>query len=112
MIMTSCGISAFVLFAVAIIPPTYAYVGAALLLVGGISIGLSPITTLAVDIAGRNIAATSSGLLDAHGYAYAGLQALLFSLVLGVTGSPWILVFTVMGMVRILSLFLIYRVRV
>ena len=111
MIMTSCGISAFVLFAVAIIPPTYAYVGAALLLVGGISIGLSPIATLAVDIAGRKISATASGLLDAHGYAYAGLQAIIFSLILGITDSPWILVFTVMGMVRILSLFLIYRVR-
>ena len=80
-------------------------------MVGGISIGLSPIATLAVDIAGRKISATASGLLDAHGYAYAGLQAIIFSLILGITDSPWILVFTVMGMVRILSLFLIYRVR-
>jgi sugar phosphate permease len=112
MIMVSCAISAFVLFAVAVIPPTYGYVGAVLLLIGGISIGLAPMATLAVDIAGRNIAATSSGLLDAHGYAYAGFQAIVFSLILGITGSPWMLVFIAMGLVRVLSLFMIYRVRV
>ncbi|MBO54806.1 MAG: hypothetical protein CL886_04005 [Dehalococcoidia bacterium] len=112
MVITSCVISAGVLFLVAIVPPYSSYIGALLLLLGGLSIGLSPMSTLAVDIAGRDMAATSSGLLDAHGYAYAGLQALLFSIILDMTGSPWNIVFICMALVRVLSVVMIYKVRV
>jgi len=112
MVITSCIASAVVLLLVAIIPPDSSYIGAVLLLLGGLSIGLSPMSTLAVDIAGRDMAATSSGLLDAHGYAYAGLQALLFSIILDMTGSPWNIVFISMAFVRVLSVAMIYKVRV
>ena len=112
MVITSCIASAVVLLLVAIIPPDSSYIGAVLLLSGGLSIGLSPMSTLAVDIAGRDMAATSSGLLDAHGYAYAGLQALLFSIILDMTGSPWNIVFISMAFVRVLSVAMIYKVRV
>ena len=112
MVITSCIASAVVLLLVAIIPPDSSYIGAVLLLSGGLSIGLSPMSTLAVDIAGRDMAATSSGLLDAHGYAYAGLQALLFSIILDMTGSPWNIVFISMALVRVLSVAMIYKVRV
>lgn len=112
MVITSCIASAVVLLLVAIIPPDSSYIGAVLLLLGGLSIGLSPMSTLAVDIAGRDMAATSSGLLDAHGYAYAGLQALLFSIILDMTGSPWNIVFISMALVRVLSVAMIYKVRV
>lgn len=112
MVITSCIASAVVLLLVAIIPPDSSYIGAVLLLFGGLSIGLSPMSTLAVDIAGRDMAATSSGLLDAHGYAYAGLQALLFSIILDMTGSPWNIVFISMALVRVLSVAMIYKVRV
>ena len=112
MVITSCVISAAVLFLVAVVPPISSFLGAVLLLLGGLSIGLSPMSTLAVDIAGRDMAATSSGLLDAHGYAYAGLQALLFSIILDMTASPWNIVFICMGLVRVLSVAMIYRVRV
>ena len=61
MVITSCIASAVVLLLVAIIPPDSSYIGAVLLLLGGLSIGLSPMSTVAVDIAGRDMAATSSG---------------------------------------------------
>jgi OPA family glycerol-3-phosphate transporter-like MFS transporter len=88
MVMVSCGISASALVAIAFVPPSNVYLGAMLLLIGGISMGLSPLSTLAVDIAGRRMSGTSSGLVDAHGYAYAGLQAILFSIVLDMAGQP------------------------
>jgi hypothetical protein len=51
-------------------------------------------------------------VLDAHGYLYAGAQALLFSVVLDVAGSPWPLVFLAMAATRIISAVMISRVRV
>ena len=101
--MASCFISAFALVAIALAPPTNLLLGAALLLIGGVSMGLSLIGSIAVDIAGRRMSGTSSGLMDAHGYAYAGLQALVFSVVLDMTGSPWPIVFLCMAATRVLS---------
>lgn len=112
MVMVSCGISASALVAIAFVPPSNVYLGAMLLLIGGISMGLSPLSTLAVDIAGRRMSGTSSGLVDAHGYAYAGLQAILFSIVLDMAGSPWPIIFLCMAGVRVLSAGMIARVRV
>ena len=74
--------------------------------------GLSPMSTLAIDIAGRRMSGTSSGLLDAHGYAYAGLQAIVFSILLDLVGSPWPIVFLTMAGTRVLSAGMIARVRV
>ena len=112
MVVVSCVISAVVLVAIALAPPTNAGVGAFLLLIGGVSMGLSPISALAVDIAGRHMSGTSAGLMDAHGYAYAGLQAIVFSLVLDMSGSPWPVVFLAMAATRVLSAGMIARVRV
>ena len=93
MVIVSCAISAMALIGIAFAPPVNVLMGAALLLVGGVSMGLSPISTVAVDIAGRRMSGTAAGLLDAHGYAYAGMQAVVFSVVLDMTGSPWPVVF-------------------
>ncbi len=112
MVVVSCGISAVALVGIALAPPTNAVVGALLLLVGGVSMGLSPMSALAVDIAGRHMSGTSSGLLDAHGYAYAGMQAIMFSLVLDMSGSPWPVVFLAMAATRVISAGMIVRVRV
>ena len=112
MVMASCFISAFALVAIALAPPTNLLLGAALLLIGGISMGLSLIGSIAVDIAGRRMSGTSSGLMDAHGYAYAGLQAVVFSVVLDMTGSPWPVVFLCMAATRVLSAAMIAVVRV
>ena len=103
MIMVSCGISALALAALALVPATSLYLGATLLLVGGFALSMTPMTALAVDIAGRHMAGTSSGVLDAHGYLYAGLQAIIFGVVLDMSGSPWPVVFLGMAATRVLS---------
>jgi sugar phosphate permease len=112
MVMFSCTVSSLVLVAIAFAPPVNVTLGAALLLLGGISMGISPMSTVAVDIAGRRMSGTSSGLLDAHGYAYAGMQAIVFSIVLDMAGSPWPIVFLAMAGTRIVSAAMISRVKV
>ena len=112
MVMLSCGVSAVALVILALTPATDLYLGGFLLLLGGFAMGLSPIAALAVDIAGRHMAGTSSGLLDAHGYLYAGLQAIIFSIVLDMTGSPWPLVFLAMAGIRVVSGVVILFVKV
>ena len=82
-----------------------------MLLIGGLSMGISPLKTLAVDIAGRRMAGTASGLLDAHGYAYAGLQAMVFSIILDMTQARWPLVFLTMAGTRLISILMICRVK-
>jgi OPA family glycerol-3-phosphate transporter-like MFS transporter len=112
MVLISCGISAVVLVAIALAPPTNIALGAVLLLIGGIAMGISPMSTIAIDIAGRRMSGTASGLLDAHGYAYAGLQAIVFSVVLDMTGSPWPVVFLTMAGARLLAAAMISAVKV
>lgn len=112
MLIVSCAGSAAALVAVAVAPPSNAYLGAALMLAGGVSMGLSPIATIAVDLAGRRMSGTASGLVDAHGYAYAGMQAIVFSVWLDLAGSPWPAVFLVMAATRLVSAGMISRVKV
>ena len=112
MVLASCAISAVVLVGIALAPPVNVTLGAVLLLTGGLAMGISPMSTIAVDIAGRRMAATSSGLLDAHGYAYAGLQAIVFSVVLDVAGSPWVVVFLAMAVTRVVAGAMITAVKV
>ncbi len=112
LLVVSCAGSAAALVAVAAAPPSDPYLGAGLMLAGGISMGLSPISTIAVDLAGRRMSGTASGLLDAHGYAYAGLQALVFSVWLDLSGSPWPAVFLAMAATRLVSVGMISRVKV
>ena len=112
MVIVSCLISAAALVGIALAPPVSVSLGAVLLLVGGIAMGLSPLATMAADMAGRRMSGTASGLLDAHGYLYAGAQALVFSVVLDVAGSPWPIVFLAMAATRIVSALMISVVRV
>ena len=112
MVLISCGLSALVLIGLAVAPPFNPYLGAGLLLLGGLAMGISPMSTVAVDMAGRHMSGTSSGLLDAHGYAYAGLQAIVFSILLDLTGSPWPIVFLSMAGIRLLSAAMMAAVKV
>ena len=111
LIITSCIVSSICLIFLAVLPPENPYTGATLLLIGGLSMGISPLKTLAVDIAGRRMSGTASGLLDAHGYAYAGLQALIFSIILDMTQARWPLVFLTMAGTRLISILMISRVK-
>lgn len=60
--------------------------GVTLLLIGAFAMSLSPLAAMAVDLAGRHLSGTASGVLDAHGYFYAGLQAIVFGLLLNMSG--------------------------
>ena len=112
LVLASCGVSAAALVAIALAPPDNVYLGAALMLWGGIGMGVSTISAIAVDLSGRRMSGTAAGVLDAHGYLYAGAQALLFSVILDLAGSPWPIVFLAMAATRILSAAMISRVRV
>ncbi len=112
MVIFSCMVSALVLVGIAMAPPVNVTLGALLLLIGGLSMGMSPMSTVAVDIAGRRMSGTASGVLDAHGYAYAGAQALIFAAVLDMAGSPWPIVFIAMAVTRVVSVAMISRVKV
>ena len=112
MVIFSCMVSALVLVGIAMAPPVNVTLGALLLLIGGLSMGMSPMSTVAVDIAGRRMSGTASGVLDAHGYAYAGAQALIFAAVLDMAGSPWPIVFIVMAVTRVVSAVMMSWVKV
>ena len=112
LVIASCFLSAVALVVIALAPPSNAWLGAALMLWGGISMGVSLISAISVDLSGRKMAGTGAGVLDAHGYLYAGAQAMVFSVLLDVTGSPWPIVFLVMAATRLISAAMISRVRV
>jgi len=111
MIAASAIISAIALIGLAVVPAENIYAGAALLFVGAFAMSLSMTSTLVVDIAGPKYAATASGVLDGHGYIYAGAQAIIFALILDTAGTPWQLVFLAMAAVRILSAIIAWRVK-
>ena len=112
LVLASCFLSAAALVVIALAPPSNAWLGAALMLWGGVSMGVSLISTISVDLSGRKMAGTGAGVLDAHGYLYAGAQALIFSVLLDMAGSPWPIVFLVMAATRLISAAMISRVRV
>lgn len=111
MVMLSAGVSALALIGIALLPPTQVQFGALLLLIGGFAMSLSPLAAMAVDIAGRHMSGTASGLLDAHGYFYAGLQAVVFGMLLNMSGASWPLVFLLMAGTRVLCGILIFFVK-
>ena len=93
MVLLSAAVSTLALIGIAFLPPSKVSSGATFLLLGSFAMSVSPMAAIAVDIAGRHMSGTASGLLDAHGYLYAGLQAVVFGVLLPMPGSPWPLVF-------------------
>jgi sugar phosphate permease len=111
MIAVSAVISAAALVGLALVPATNLFAGAGLLFIGAFAMSLSMSSTLVVDMAGPKYAATASGVLDGHGYVYAGAQAIIFALVLDTAGAPWQTVFLAMAAARALSALIAWRVR-
>jgi len=111
MIAASAVISAAALVGLALIPADNIYAGAVLLFIGAFAMSLSMTSTLVVDMAGPKYAATASGVLDGHGYIYAGAQAIIFALVLDMAGAPWHYVFLGMAATRVLSALIAWRVK-
>ncbi|MEE9147679.1 MAG: MFS transporter, partial [Candidatus Tectomicrobia bacterium] len=111
LVILSAAISALALLGIALLPPAHVQLGAVLLFIGAFAMSLSPLATMAVDIAGRHLSGTASGLLDAHGYFYAGLQAIVFGFLLDLSGTPWPLVFLLMAGTRVVCGVLIFFVK-
>ncbi|MEE8045540.1 MAG: MFS transporter [Dehalococcoidia bacterium] len=111
MIAASAIISAAALVGLAVVPASNIYAGAALLFIGAFAMSLSMTSTLVIDMAGSKYAATASGVLDGHGYIYAGAQAIIFALVLDTAGTPWQYVFLGMAGARVLSALIAWRVK-
>ena len=111
MIATSAVVSAAALVGLALLPATNLYAGAGLLFIGAFAMSLSMSSTLVIDMAGLKYAATASGVLDGHGYVYAGAQAIIFALVLDSAGAPWQTVFLAMAAARVLSAVIAWKVR-
>lgn len=111
MIAVSALISAAALIGLAVVPAENVYAGAVLLFIGAFAMSLSMTSTLVVDIAGPRYAATASGVLDGHGYVYAGAQAIIFAIVLDTAGAPWQIVFLGMAGARLLSALIAWRIR-
>lgn len=112
MIATSAIISALALIGLAIVPAENIYAGALLLFIGAFAMSMSMTATLVVDMVGPKYASTASGVLDGHGYIYAGAQALIFALILSSSDTPWEIVFLAMAGVRILSALIAWRVKI
>lgn len=103
MIIISCLATAAVMVGIAMTSPANLLAGMGLMILGGFTLTLAPITALGVDLAGRKISGTASGVLDAHAYLYAGSQALVIGWILDVTGGNWRLVFLLLAASRVLS---------
>lgn len=103
MIIVSCLATAAVLAGIAFASPTNLPLGMALMILGGFTLTMAPTAALGVDLAGRKISGTASGLLDAHAYLYNGLQAFVIGWILDATGGNWMLVFLLLAASRALS---------
>jgi sugar phosphate permease len=103
MIVISCLATAAVLAGMAVASPSNLWLGMALMILGGFTLTMAPTTALGVDLAGRQISGTASGVLDAHAYLYNGLQAFLIGWILDATGSNWTLVFLLLAASRLVS---------
>ena len=103
--------SGVMMLAIAFSPADHALLAAVLLALGGFTVNLSPVAALAVDLAGRRLAGTASGVLDAHGYAYGALQAWLFGWLAVASPYGWFWVFAAMAFTRFLAVAAIWRVR-
>jgi OPA family glycerol-3-phosphate transporter-like MFS transporter len=103
MIIISCLATAAVLAALAFASPSNLLLGVILMILGGFTLTMAPTTALGVDLAGRKISGTASGLLDAHAYLYNGLQAFAIGWILDATGSNWTLVFLLLSASRLMS---------
>ncbi|MFQ5931764.1 MAG: MFS transporter [Nitrospiraceae bacterium] len=104
-------LSAAAVMGIALTPANNIPLAVSLLIVGGFCVNVSPIQALAVDLAGRRLAGTASGVLDAHGYIYGAIQAWFFGWLSLTVPDGWFWVFSIMAATRLISAAAIWRVR-
>ncbi|MFQ5927896.1 MAG: MFS transporter [Terriglobia bacterium] len=104
-------LSTAAILGIALSPANNIPMAVALLAVGGFCVNVSPIQALAVDLAGRRLAGTAAGVLDAHGYVYGAIQAWFFGWLSLAVPHGWFWVFSIMAATRLVSVAAIWRVR-
>jgi len=82
-----------------------------LLFLVGFTINMSPLPALAIDLVGRRLAGTGTGLLSVHGYVYGAIQAWIFGWLSMAVPNGWTWVFATMAVVRLIIVGAIWRVR-
>lgn len=105
-------LSAAAVMGIALSPADNIPLAVFLLIVGGFCVNLSTIQALAVDLAGRRLAGTAAGVLDAHGYIYGAIQAWFFGWLSLAVPDGWFWVFSIMAATRLIAVAAIWRVRV
>ncbi len=110
-IVISAAASAAAVLGVAFSPADHVPLAVLLLAVGGFFVNMTPIQALAVDLAGRRLAGTAAGVLDAHGYIYGALQAWFFGWLSLAVPNGWVWVFLAMAATRLISVAAILKVR-
>ena len=112
MIAIGSVLSGLAVMGMALSPADSISIAVVLLATVGFTANLSPMAALAVDLAGRQLAGTASGIFDAHGYVYGAILASLFGWVAMSFENGWFWVFAVMAFTRVIGLIAIWRVRV
>lgn len=110
-IIISGFLSAAMLMGIAFSPADQMYLAIFFLVMGGFTVNMTTIQALAVDLAGRQLAGTASGVLDAHGYVYGALQAWFFGWLSLSVPNGWFWVFTIMAASRLVGVAAISRVK-
>jgi sugar phosphate permease len=82
-----------------------------LLVVGGFTITMAPFPALGVDLVGRRLAGTATGMMSLHGYIYGGFQAWFFGWLSLAAFGGWTWVFAVMAAARLISVAAIRNVK-
>jgi OPA family glycerol-3-phosphate transporter-like MFS transporter len=109
-IMLAGFLSSMAIGGIALSPADNIPLAAGLLFLVGFTTNMAPLPALAIDLVGRRLVGTGTGLLSVHGYIYGAMQAWLFGLLSMVAGG-WTLIFGAMALARLISVGVIWRVR-
>ena len=110
-IILAAFLSAAAMMGIAYAPADNIPLAVILLIVGGFCVNMSTVQALGVDLAGRRLAGTAAGVLDAHGYIYGALQAIFFGWLSLAISNGWFWVFAAMAASRLIAVLLVWRVR-
>jgi OPA family glycerol-3-phosphate transporter-like MFS transporter len=110
-IMLAGLLSCSAIIGIAVSPADNVPLAVGLLFLSGFTINMAPLPALAIDLVGRRLAGTATGMLSMHGYVYGAMQAWVFGWLSMAVPSGWTWVFGAMAVARLVSIAAIWRVR-
>ncbi|HJP13191.1 MAG TPA: MFS transporter [Nitrospinota bacterium] len=110
-IMMAALLSGAAIAAIALSPADNAPLASGLLFLTGFTLNMAPLPALAIDLVGRRLAGTGTGLLSVHGYIYGAVQAWLFGWLSMAASGGWVWVFGTIAAARLVSAAAVWRVR-